>query len=321
MAASTIPAEAAQPATPARQEATRPPARATAVQSLRALLEKSRQQIEMALPRHLTAERMMRVVMTAVQRTPALLECSQLSLIGAVIQASQLGLEPDGMLGRAYLIPRRNRKTRQVEACFMPGYLGLIELAQRSGKVSWIAAELVWSGDHFAVKYGVDREITHVPDLDAPERLAWDAKEKDLRGLRGAYAVVKYKDGSADFEYMPKARLDALRNFSDSVGSEYSPWNSPLAVEDMYRKCPIRKLAKRCPLSSEFQLAAQLEEAAEAGVSQQSSGLVLDSDALQEATDRRREEMRAKYAPAPTAAGAEDAARAPATEDAGDFDF
>src|SRR5262249_8718109 len=85
------------------------------VQSLRLLLDKSKDQIKLALPKHLTAERLLRVALTAVQRTPALLECDQLSIVGSVVQAAQLGLEPDGILGLAYLVPYFNKKTGRKE--------------------------------------------------------------------------------------------------------------------------------------------------------------------------------------------------------------
>lgn len=238
------------------------------IADVRSLLDKSKAQIAAALPRHLTPERMIRIAMTAIQRTPKLMECSHGSLIGAVITASQLGIEPDGVLGRGYLIPRKNKKTNTMEANFMAGYLGLIELAMRSDKVSWIASELVYACDKFEIRYGLDRSLIHVPDIDSPDRGVFDPKTSDLVGLRGAYAVVRYKDGETDFEYMPIAKLHRLRNFSQSKDSDYSPWNTELGIEDMYRKCPVRKLAKRCPLSPEFQKAAQLDELVEAGISQ-----------------------------------------------------
>jgi recombination protein RecT len=279
--------------------------------SLRALLEKAKDQIAMALPRHMTAERMIRVVMTAVQRTPQLMECSPLSILGASIQASQLGLEPDGLLGRAYLVPRRNRKTKQLEACFQPGYLGLIELAQRSGKVSYVAAELVWTGDEFAVTFGLDRSVRHVPALDDPARLAWDERTKDFLGLRGAYAVVRLRDGSADFEYLPKSRLSAIREFSASAGSELSPYNTCLGLEDMYRKAPIRRLLKRCPLSPEVFRAAQLDELVTAGAETGASTEVEDADQVREETEHRAAEMRARYGPPPEAPQTEEPPAAP----------
>ena len=67
--------------------------------TVRSLLEKSRGQIALALPKHMNADRMLRIAMTSIQRNPALLDCEPISLVGAVIQSSQLGLEPDGVLG------------------------------------------------------------------------------------------------------------------------------------------------------------------------------------------------------------------------------
>ncbi|MCH8188905.1 MAG: recombinase RecT, partial [Proteobacteria bacterium] len=74
----------------------------------------------LALPNHCTPERMMRITITAIQRTPALLDCDPMSLIGAVMQASQLGLEPDSKLGHAHLVPFYNKKTRCTEVQLIP---------------------------------------------------------------------------------------------------------------------------------------------------------------------------------------------------------
>src|SRR5688500_12783632 len=76
-----------------------------AFNDVRGLLAKSEQQLAAARPKGIPASYMMRVVLTAVQRTPALLECTPVSLLGAVFQAAQLGLVPDGVLGQAYLVP------------------------------------------------------------------------------------------------------------------------------------------------------------------------------------------------------------------------
>jgi recombination protein RecT len=261
------------------------PAQAIIVQSpqakaLHLMLNRAEGEIAKALPRHLTAERMIRVVMTAVQRNPLLLECTPLSVMGSVITASQLGIEPDGVLGRGYLIPRRN-KQKQWECHFQIGYLGLIELALRSDRVSWFNAELVFDCDTFKVTYGIDRNLIHEPDLDNPLRGEWDHKTKDLIGLRGAYAVVRYKDGSSDFEYMPLSRLHKLRGFSQSTESAYSPWNTELGIDDMYRKCPIRKLAKRTPLSPEFHTAVHEDEMAEGFmIDGMQQGQLADPDAV-----------------------------------------
>jgi recombination protein RecT len=75
------------------------------IDTVRAALEKMKSQFQMVLPKHITAERLFRVAMTAIQQTPKLLDCDRQSLYSAVMRSAQLGLEPDGILGQAYLIP------------------------------------------------------------------------------------------------------------------------------------------------------------------------------------------------------------------------
>lgn len=221
------------------------------VASLRTMLEKSKDQIQLALPRHMTAERMVRVAMTAVQRQPKLMECTPLSVVGAVVEASQLGLEPDGILGQAYLVPYFNNKTKAFEAQLQPGYRGLIALARRSGEISTLYAELVYEADKFKIAKGDSPSLRHEPNYDAADR----------GKIRGAYAVVIYKDGGKDFEYMPMSELEKIKN--QSKAQQFGPWQTH--PEEMYRKCPIRRLAKRLPLSPEFQRAAVLDEYVDAG--------------------------------------------------------
>ena len=62
-------------------------------------------EIAKALPSVMTPERFTRIVTTAVSNAPELGECNPVSFIGAMMQAAQLGLEPNTALGQAYLIP------------------------------------------------------------------------------------------------------------------------------------------------------------------------------------------------------------------------
>ena len=59
-----------------------------------------RKQIQNALPRHLDSNRIIRVIMTEVNKNPKLAECSKASFYGAILQASQLGLEIGSGLDR-----------------------------------------------------------------------------------------------------------------------------------------------------------------------------------------------------------------------------
>src|SRR5262245_33131492 len=128
----------------------------TKVATVRSLLEKSRPQIALALPRHMHAERMLRIVMTSVQRNVKLLDCDPVSLVGAVIQSAQLGLEPDGVLGEAYLIPFYNGHRKRYEVQFQVGYKGLLALARRSGAVEDVDTRLVYAKDEFDFCYGLN---------------------------------------------------------------------------------------------------------------------------------------------------------------------
>ena len=246
--------------TQATQQLTKPPA-SPALQKFESVAqllqsEKVQNAIARALPRHITPERMIRVAMTAIQKTPKLAECDQRSLIGAIIQAAELGLEPNTPLGHAYLIPYFNSKTKRTEAQLMPGYRGFIALARRSGQVQGIYAEIVYAKDYFEITYGLNKDLIHKPALN----------EEDRGEMIGAYAVAKFKDGYTDFEYMNAVEIGKIRKRSKSP--DEGPWKTDTG--EMWRKTPIRRLSKRLPLSIEdatLQKAIEIDEFHDAGFS------------------------------------------------------
>ena len=78
-------------------------------------------QIEKALPSVITPERFTRMALTAVSMNPELGACTPESFCGAMMQAAQLGLEPNTPLGQAYLIPYNNSRKGTKEAQFQLG--------------------------------------------------------------------------------------------------------------------------------------------------------------------------------------------------------
>src|SRR5690606_34595531 len=108
--------------------------------NLAAYLEEKAQNMNAAQPKHLTPERQTRVALTAISANPRFLECTRESLALALIEAGQLGLEPNGVMGQAYLVPYYNGKAKRYEAQFQVGYRGLIDLARRSGQITKIEA-------------------------------------------------------------------------------------------------------------------------------------------------------------------------------------
>jgi recombinase, phage RecT family len=187
-------------------------------------------QIIAALPKHLTPERMIRVITTAITNTPKLAECTRDSLIAAIVEATTLGLEPNTSLGEAYLIPYGK------VAKLIIGYRGFIALARRSGEISFAVSELVYANDLFRLTLGTNRGIIHEPLLTG------DRGEKI-----GVYSLITYKDGVTDFEYMTADDVEKIRKRSKA--SSDGPWVTD--TNEMWRKTPMRRHAKRWPLSPE----------------------------------------------------------------------
>jgi recombination protein RecT len=223
------------------------------IDNVRALLEKSKSQIALALPRHLSADRMLRIAMTSIRRTPKLASCSQQSLLGAIMQAAQLGLEPDGVLGHAYLVPFKD------EVQLIIGYKGLIDLARRSGQISTIFARVVHAADQFEFSYGLDETLQHIPTRDA-----------DPGELVTVYAVARLKDGGQQFEVMTKREIDQIR--AQSRAADDGPWVTH--YEEMAKKTVLRRLCKMLPASVELARAVALDERADLGLPQQLEDIV-----------------------------------------------
>lgn len=224
------------------------------------LLDQKKGEIAKMLPQHLNAERLLKVAQIAVTTTPGLLKCDVASLIGAIGQCAQMGLEPNTVLGHAYLVPFKTKRKdsagneRWVDSVqVIIGYKGLIDLARRSGQIVSIAAHEVCTNDEFELVYGLDERLTHKPALD------------DRGDIVGFYAVAKLVGGGHAFEFMSLRQVEAIMLGTQSKG-KYGPWKDHFI--EMGRKSVVRRLAKYLPLSIEFQTAAALDGLAEAGKDQ-----------------------------------------------------
>ena len=212
------------------------------------LLEQMKGEIARCLPSHLTPDRMARIAMTELRKTPKLQECDPMSFIAAIMQASQLGLEP-GIMGSCYLILFFNSKLGKMECTFMPGYRGFLDLARRSGQIKSLVARAVYENDVFEYEYGLEERVTHKPAMDE-------------RGeLKAVYAVALLKDGGHQFEVMSKREIEAVRQ--KSQGKNAGPWTE--YYDEMARKTVVRKLFKWLPCSVEMQKAVSLDELQEVG--------------------------------------------------------
>lgn len=230
--------------------------------SLKALMASAKKEISAALPKHVTPDRMMRIALTEARKTPKLLECDPASFLGAVIQASQLGLEPGSALGQCWLIPYGR------EVNFQIGYKGMLDLAMRSEKVSHVAARAVYDGDEFEWEFGLSEGLKHKP-CDNPGELTH------------VYCVLHLKNGCKMFDVMSKEQVDKVRKSSKSGNN--GPWVTH--YDEMAKKTVIRRLFKYMPVSIELQRAVSLDETVDAGESQGNSTVIeTTSTPVQEGT-------------------------------------
>lgn len=219
--------------------------------NIKKLFEASKGSIAAVLPKHVTADRLMKIALAMTNKDSKLLACNPVSLLRCVVGAASLGLEPGGLLGEAYLVPFKE------ECTLIIGYKGLVRLARNSGEIKNIRARVVYKNDKFKIIQGLTEDIIHEPNLENTE-----LKDEDIIAV---YAVAEYVNGSPQFEYMTKPQIDAIRKRSASANS--GPWVTDYA--EMAKKTVLRRLSKILPLSSEkaeaFQKAIAHDNAVESG--------------------------------------------------------
>jgi len=206
-------------------------------------------QIAAALPKHINPDRMCRVALTSFRLNPLLSQCTPGSVFASVVVLAQQGLEP-GLNGRAFLVPYKDR-SGQYQCQPIPGWKGLVELANRTGRASvWTGA--VFPGDDFSFQLGDDPHVTHRPgDEDDPAKLTHAYAVGRVRG--NEYPVI---------EVWSNAKLQKHLKRYNKVGEKhyaYANW-------ELYaRKIPLLQVLKYLPSSPELEAAINLSYAADAG--------------------------------------------------------
>ncbi|WP_305968325.1 MULTISPECIES: recombinase RecT [unclassified Mameliella] len=226
------------------------------VQDVKTLLhnDQARQQLAAVAAKHMSPERLMRVTANAIRTTPKLQRADPLSFLGALMQCAALGLEPNTVLGHAYLIPfdkkEKNKKTGRWEVVgtqvqLVIGYKGFIDLARRSGHITSISAGIHYSDDElWEHEEGTEARLRHRPGPQEGEKLH-------------AYAIAKFTDGGHAYVVLPWAKVMQIRDNSENwktavrYGKQQdTPWAKH--EDAMAAKTAIRALAKFLPLSVEM---------------------------------------------------------------------
>lgn len=199
--------------------------------------EQVKQQISLALPKHMNADRMARVALTAINRVPKLLTCTPASVLSCLMQCSQYGLEPDGR--HAHLIPYGDQCQLIID------YKGLVALVRRSGEVKDVYADVVCENDDFDFQKGKDRYLRHKYNIRKPRGEAICA-----------YSYVVPKDAEDSFEIMTVDEINAIKDRSRAGKS--GPWITDWS--EMAKKTVFRRHSKWLPFSSELQEAIAADD-------------------------------------------------------------
>jgi recombination protein RecT len=206
-------------------------------------------QVAAALPEQITPEKFMRVVMTALVRSPELgaPECRR-SLLTAAVQAAQDGLLPDGREG-AFVIYKNKVKGRDGAADrweprvqWMPMVAGIRKKIYNSGEVLSLTAQVVFERDEF--KHWTDDAGEHL--LHKPEYLAAERGKPVL-----VYAIARLKGDATVIEVMTAKQIGMVQSVSKS--GDRGPWND--WPEEMWRKSVVKRIAKSLPMNTDVQVA------------------------------------------------------------------
>lgn len=209
------------------------------------------------IPSHIKPEMLVKTAVWAIDRQPKLLQADAMTLLGAFMHFSSLGLQPNGPLGHAYILPFKNgfrskRENRDVyDVVPIIGYKGYIDLGMRSGLLKSVHGDVVFDGDEFDFCYGSDAKLVHKP---TPER--------DRARPLYAYCHCKLEGGEA-FVAMPWADVMLIKARSPSVrGGGESPWKHKDDEIRMARKTAIRQLFQggEIPLTSELARAVATDD-------------------------------------------------------------
>lgn len=186
-------------------------------------------------------------VLQIVNSNSMLVNADPQTIFSAACMAATLNLPINNNLGFAYIVPFKNNKENKIEAQFQLGYKGYIQLAQRSGQFSRIAATPVYDG----------QLISENPLLG----YEFDWSVKPSGDPIGYVAFFKLINGFTAELYMSKEEVMKHANkYSQTAKKGFGVWKDQF--EAMALKTVLKLLlSKQAPLSIDMQKAQMADQA------------------------------------------------------------
>lgn len=246
----------------------------------------------------LSPDKMLRLCINAVHKTPDLLKCDPKTVLGAMMASAALDLEPNTVQQQAFLIPyKRNKKVGDewvstYDCQFQIGARGFRTLAYRSPLIKSLEAEAIHKGDHWKHRVGSQAFFEYEKSLT------------DRGALIGAFSYARLADGIEVACVLPLeeilkirarsetyralvANIEKSRNDQERQRNELKLAETPwvMWLDDMAAKSATKKHAKQLPLDAAPMLAvaAELDNAGDAGALD--LGALTDADLVREVRD------------------------------------
>ena len=188
------------------------------------------------------ANSFMSSVISVANGNPQLRKAEPMSIIGAAMVAATMQLQVIPTLGQCYIIPYGSK------AQFQVGYLGLLQLCQRSGQFKKILAAPVHEGEY-------------ISGDEFDEDYVFYKKQRKSDKIVGYMAKFELLNGFTKVAYWDVERVKAhATKFSQAYRSGYtSPWKSDF--DAMAQKTVLKSILKYAPKSIEMQNAVTFDQA------------------------------------------------------------
>jgi phage RecT family recombinase len=189
----------------------------------------------------------------SVQRNPRLLEADRQSLWLGLQSAASDGLKPDGREGALVIFGDDGEDEEgnvvvstakgKKKVVWMPMVWGITKQMRNTGNIGSVRCKVIYRGERVIITDKDGKETyEHTRVIDAET----DIDESD-QNIVGAYAVVTYKDGFWDAEFMTRKAIDRVKAVSKAKKGA-APWNK--WYPQMAMKCPLRRLSMRVEKSA-----------------------------------------------------------------------
>tara|TARA_R100000008_G_scaffold86334_1_gene78969 strand:- start:1878 stop:3065 length:1188 start_codon:yes stop_codon:yes gene_type:complete len=205
-------------------------------------------------------DRLMFAIKASATANAKIYDCTASSVANCICLSALTGLLPGGAVPVVDLIPRQRsfkgpRGWQKVmELNWQIGWRGYKALGEKLGAV--LEPRLVFKTDKYDVRFGLNPDLVHVPDLDG---------DRTWENLRGAYIIVRLPNGHVSFTDLTKAEIEKRRavsqawQYDQKDNKSASPWSQwPL---EMALKTIVSYAARRglFPIDEEFTMALDLD--------------------------------------------------------------